>query len=129
MCTCALLVLIVGPCVAGAGLLLCSLLIFGFWTLMLTLWDTEFLPMYRTCFDCYCITKSQWRFFGQTPIGFCHYFINHSQEHFTEPEKFNPDRWLREGKNVHPFASVPFGFGARMCPGMCMKMQTVELLV
>lgn len=35
---------------------------------------------------------------------------------FENPEKFLPDRWLRESSgrhSAHPFANIPFGHGAR----------------
>lgn len=37
---------------------------------------------------------------------------------FPEPEKFIPERWSRDNKDPpNVFASLPFGFGARMCVG------------
>jgi len=39
---------------------------------------------------------------------------------FENPEKFLPDRWLRESSerhSAHPFANIPFGHGARSCIG------------
>ncbi|KAJ8962684.1 hypothetical protein NQ318_001081, partial [Aromia moschata] len=46
-----------------------------------------------------------------------------ARSQFKDPEKFIPERYLRSAnddysyKNVHPFASLPFGFGARSCVG------------
>ncbi|KAL5280276.1 hypothetical protein ACFFRR_004322 [Megaselia abdita] len=49
-------------------------------------------------------------------------------KHYSDPLKFIPERWLREGvteksqcpaasKAEHPFVYIPFGFGPRMCVG------------
>jgi len=41
-------------------------------------------------------------------------------EHFKNPEKFIPERWLRgcpEQHSAHPFAAIPFSHGPRMCIG------------
>jgi len=39
-------------------------------------------------------------------------------ENFPEPDKFKPERWSRgSGNPPNPFASLPFGFGRRMCVG------------
>ncbi|KAJ3352781.1 hypothetical protein GGF32_003558 [Allomyces javanicus] len=41
--------------------------------------------------------------------------MSHDPKYFADPETFNPDRW--NIKDIHPFASLPFGFGPRMCVG------------
>ncbi len=39
-------------------------------------------------------------------------------EHFPELDKFMPERWSRDNKQLpNPFTSLPFGFGRRMCVG------------
>ncbi|KNE64036.1 hypothetical protein AMAG_19101 [Allomyces macrogynus ATCC 38327] len=35
--------------------------------------------------------------------------------YYADPELSNSDRW--DAKDIHPFASLPFGFGPRMCVG------------
>jgi cytochrome P450 family 12 len=60
-------------------------------------------------------------------------------EHFPEPKKFIPERWLREdntaefsaikNKKVHPFVYLPFGHGPRQCIGMLFAKLEVETLV
>lgn len=47
-----------------------------------------------------------------------HYVLSRDENSFSEPDKFLPQRWLRSsGKNHHPFASIPFGYGVRGCLG------------
>ena len=37
---------------------------------------------------------------------------------YSDPESFEPERWLRENKqDIHKMANVVFGFGARSCIG------------
>lgn len=43
-------------------------------------------------------------------------------DYVTEPQKFRPERWLKDENNpsrdfIHPFASLPYGHGPRMCLG------------
>ena len=45
------------------------------------------------------------------------YAMGRMEEHFEDPEEYNPHRWLSDEKGVSKFASLPFGFGARMCIG------------
>ncbi|KAF7283081.1 hypothetical protein GWI33_001487 [Rhynchophorus ferrugineus] len=54
-------------------------------------------------------------------------------KYFLKAQEFVPERWLRttadefSHKNVHPFASVPFGFGPRSCIGK--RLANLELEV
>ena len=61
-----------------------------------------------------------WTFF-QTPIRYSNYLSGHSEEIFSNPLEFKPERWLNTEKSgPHPYASIPFGFGRRMCIGRCL---------
>jgi cytochrome P450 len=56
---------------------------------------------------------------------------------FEEPEKFIPERWLKDNhdpgcphaRNTHPYAHLPFGFGPRMCIGKRMAEMEIEILI
>ncbi|KAF7709704.1 sterol 26-hydroxylase, mitochondrial-like [Silurus meridionalis] len=47
-----------------------------------------------------------------------HYAISHDETVFPQPKVFQPERWLRDGRERPvPFGSIPFGFGVRGCVG------------
>ena len=54
---------------------------------------------------------------------------------FTDAEKFQPERWLRNKEDrkfteaVHAFSSIPFGFGTRMCLGRRIAEMELHLLL
>nr|CAD7455929.1 unnamed protein product [Timema tahoe] len=70
-----------------------------------------------------------------TQVVFQHYVISNMDRYFPEPERFLPERWLKSGSclehastKIHPFASLPFGYGRRMCVGRRfaeLEIQTV----
>lgn len=54
--------------------------------------------------------------------------MSNDPQYFPEPTKFIPERWLKQsekqsegcpysGQKAHPFVSLPFGYGRRMCVG------------
>ncbi|KAF8735059.1 hypothetical protein AX14_002818 [Amanita brunnescens Koide BX004] len=59
----------------------------------------------------YCIPK------GTTVIGNV-WSIGRDPEHFSDPERFDPQRWINNKKQVNEeLKFFPFGFGRRVCPG------------
>ncbi len=63
-----------------------------------------------------------------TTCLFNFFLLGMDPKHFKEPTKFDPERWNHDSKSeAHPFASLPFGFGPRMCYGR--RIAELELYV
>ncbi|XP_029288042.1 25-hydroxyvitamin D-1 alpha hydroxylase, mitochondrial [Cottoperca gobio] len=52
-----------------------------------------------------------------TLITLCHFATSRDPAVFPNPDKFQPERWLKKDQTHHPYASIPFGVGKRSCIG------------
>lgn len=56
-------------------------------------------------------------------------------EFVTEPERFMPERWMKQSTasdstlHIHPFASLPYGHGPRMCLGRRFADLEMQILL
>lgn len=52
-------------------------------------------------------------------VVFSLYTIGRMEKHYSQPEKFQPERWIRneERKKVNSYAYIPFSLGSRSCIG------------
>ena len=62
-----------------------------------------------------------------TICGFNYFALSLDPRYFKDPTVFNPERWSRDSDEIHPFASLPFGFGPRGCYGR--RIAELELYV
>lgn len=53
------------------------------------------------------------------------------KQYVTDAKTFKPKRWLKESSNetLHPFASLPYGHGARMCLGRRFADLEIQVLL
>ena len=57
----------------------------------------------------------------QTTVIFNTNTTSKDENIFRNPRKFDPDRWSKDAsEEIHPFSSLPFGFGPRSCYGIIM---------
>ncbi|KAF8325350.1 cytochrome P450 [Amanita rubescens] len=69
----------------------------------------------------YCIPKDT------TVVGNV-WSIGRDPQYFTDPEKFDPQRWISEDRQVREeLKFFPFGFGRRVCPGQHIANVSVLL--
>ena len=69
-----------------------------------------------------------------TQLDFLVYHMSRDESVFPDPEEFKPERWLREQSSKfnqakEVFASIPFGFGTRMCVGRRIAELELHLLL
>ncbi len=50
-------------------------------------------------------------------------------EHWPDPDKFDPDRFMREADERPPFAWIPFGGGPRVCLGQHFAMLEMHVVL
>ncbi|KAK7677346.1 hypothetical protein QCA50_019676 [Cerrena zonata] len=56
----------------------------------------------------------------------------HNPEDYPEPQMFNPDRFIKDGKinpDVRDPLTVAFGFGRRICPGRYLSNGSLFILI
>lgn len=53
--------------------------------------------------------------------------ISHDEKYFQRPKEFLPERWGRDRPYgpIHPFATLPFSYGTRMCIGKRIAEQEI----
>lgn len=65
-----------------------------------------------------------------TTLLFGHLWQHHDPRFWTDPERFDPDRFLPERKRErHKFAYLPFGAGRRRCIGESMAWMEMTLVL
>nr|QTM97416.1 Cytochrome P450 [Sitophilus oryzae] len=65
-------------------------------------------------------------------VIFQHYVMSNQEEFFMKSNEFHPERWLKNNplfKDTHPFVSLPFGFGKRMCLGKRFAELEIQILL
>ncbi|XP_044010379.1 probable cytochrome P450 49a1 [Aphidius gifuensis] len=60
-------------------------------------------------------------------VIFQHCIISNKEKYFPHCNEYLPERWMSESERRHPFASLPFGYGRRMCLGR--RFADLEMLI
>jgi hypothetical protein len=71
--------------------------------------------------------------FQQVQLVFPTIVTGNMEEHVNRPAEFLPERWLKSPSDslyrIHPFASLPYGHGARMCLGRRFADMEIQILL
>jgi len=68
----------------------------------------------------------------QTTIAMPFLMLSNLEKYYPQADKFIPERWIKEDpqyNKAHPFVTMPFGFGPRMCIGRRFAELEIETLV
>ncbi|KDR23725.1 probable cytochrome P450 301a1, mitochondrial isoform X2 [Zootermopsis nevadensis] len=84
-----------------------------------------------------CMTRDTVVAGYQIPKGvqavFQHHVISNLDHYFPQPDEFLPERWLKicskSRQGHHPFASLPFGYGRRMCLGRRFADLEIQMVI
>ncbi|TCD06399.1 cytochrome P450 [Erythrobacteraceae bacterium CFH 75059] len=64
------------------------------------------------------------------PVSVSPAMVHHLEEHWPEPDRFDPERFLPEQVRArHKYAWVPFGGGAHMCLGLHFAYMQIKILM
>lgn len=86
-------------------------------------WFMGRLAMEDDVIDGYAIPKNSIVFLSP-------YVTQHQAEYWSEPEKFNPDRFLPENfSKQHRYSYIPFGAGPRQCIGNHFAMMEMQVIL
>jgi cytochrome P450 len=67
-----------------------------------------------------------------TQVIFPNLVTGNMEKYVTNAREFKPERWVKCPENkerIHPFASLPFGYGARMCMGRRFADLEIQILL
>jgi len=83
-------------------------------------------------FDCQ-IRHTMCAVFQQVQLVFPTIVTGNMEEHVNRAAEFLPERWLKSPSDslyrIHPFASLPYGHGARMCLGRRFADMEIQILL
>lgn len=88
--------------------------------------------IYSNLLTIYACLISNIKIIFQIQVVFPTLVTGSMSEFVSEPDKFLPERWMKQhGVNykLHPYASLPYGHGARMCLGRRFADLEIQVLL